>query len=538
MSKQSMPKVQKMMNEAFLYPQKPFDKNNLNVWLAYPGIYNFGMSALGFLTVFQQYDSDENINAERIFIDTKTTQIDARKLNVLSFSFSFELDFLSIFKILEKFHIPLYAKDRDDSFPLIAGGGPVLTANPEPFCQMFDYIEIGDAENKSKIITDTIRLNLGKSKKDILIELAKIEGVYVPAFTVFDEKNGMKTLDGQPYTVKKSTDNLQGNCVTTPILTEKSFFKNTYIIEIARGCPQKCAFCNTSHINSPYRVCDYDLITKKIDDALQYTHKFAFLGAAIAAHPRFEDLCEYVANKKDLYPDIELSVSSLRADGVSDKVAKSLVKCGQKHATIALEAGSERLRNVINKNLTNIQFKNTVKTLRENGFKGVKIYAMIGLPTETMDDIQAFVDFTKELKNENKGFDISLGFSSFVPKAHTPFQFVEKENSKSLEAKYEFLKKEMHKIGIKINVSGVKWDFVQALFSRGGRDLFDYAVEVYNQGGNIGAFKSGMKMFQNQKFELIAEGKREFNTINPWDFIQMPISKELLVKKCKAILIK
>ena len=528
------------MSEVYLYKPTPFSKDNLNVWMAYPGIYNFGMSALGFLTVFKGYDTDENINAERIFTDTKTTTIDVRNLDLFAFSFSFELDFLSIFKILDKFNIPLKAKDRDDSYPLICAGGPVVTANPEPFAEMFDFVDLGDAENKSKKITDTIRLNRGKSKAEILKELSKLDGIYVPSLTKYNEEGILTDLDGNPYSVTKSTDGLVHYCVTTPILTENSFFKNTFVIEIARGCPQRCAFCNTAHINSPYRTCDADIIKERIDEAFQYTHKIAFLGAAICAHPQIEELCEYVSQKADIYDDVELSVSSLRADSISEKVAKALVKCGQKHATIALEAGTDELRKVINKNLTNETFKQTVKKLRECGFKGVKIYAMIGLPTETQADIQGFVDFIKEIKAENKGFSISVGFSTFDPKSHTPFQFAEKEDTKSLDKKFEFLQKEMHKIGVKINVSGTKWDYIQALFSRGGRELFDYAVDVYKQGGNAATFKSVMKDYIKSgkitDFDKIALSARPYDARNPWDFIQIPIPNEYNIKKCKALI--
>ena len=215
------------MGEVFLYDRKPFSNDNLNVWIAFPAVSNLGMSALGFLTVFETMDKDENINAERIFTDTTTTQIDARKVDLLGFSFSFELDFLGIFKILEKFHIPFNSKDREEGCPLIYAGGPVVSSNPEPFAQIFDYIELGDAENKSKEITDTIRMNKGKSRKEILEILSKIEGVYVPSLTKFDSEKGMLTLDGKPYTVRKSTDTLDGICVTTPILTENSFFKKS-----------------------------------------------------------------------------------------------------------------------------------------------------------------------------------------------------------------------------------------------------------------------------------------------------------------------
>lgn len=528
------------MNEIFLYEQKPFSKENLNVWIAFPAVSNLGMSALGFLTVFEMMDKDENINAERIFTDTTTTIIDVRKVDVIGFSFSFELDFLGIFKILEKFHIPFNAKDRNENHPLIYAGGPVVSSNPEPFAQIFDYIELGDAENKSKEITDTIRINKGKSRKEILEILSKIDGVYVPSLTKFDKEKGMTTLDGKPYTVRKSTDNLCENCVTTPILTENSYFKKTFIIEVARGCPQRCGFCNTSFLNRPFRACSKDLIISKIEKALPYTHKIAFLGAAVGAHPDIDYLCDYIYKKTEKFPDLELSVSSLRADGVSDSVARTLVKCGQKHATLALEAGSDRLRKVINKNITNELFKKTVSKLKEAGFKGVKIYGMIGLPTETQEDIQALVNFAKELKTENKGFDISFGFSSFVPKSHTPFQFMEKENTKSLETKFNFLQKEMRKIGVKISISPVKWDYIQSILSRGGRELFDFLVEVYNQGGNIGAFKSVMKDFAKQgkitDFDKIAYAKREYEEINPWDFIIQHNTKEQIVKECKLLL--
>lgn len=528
------------MSEVFLYDKKPFSSDNLNVWIAFPAVSNLGMSALGFLTVFEMMEKDENINAERIFTDTTTTQIDARKVDLLGFSFSFELDFLGIFKILDKFHIPLNSKDRDENCPLIYAGGPVVSSNPEPFAQIFDFIELGDAENKSKEITDAIRLNRDKSRKEVLEILSKIDGVYVPSLTKFDPEKGMLTLDGKPYTVRKSTDSLCGICVTTPILTENSFFKNTFIIEVARGCPQRCGFCNTSFLNSPYRTCDKNLIISKIENALNYTHKIAFLGAAVGAHPDIDELCDYVYKKADEIPDLELSVSSLRADGVSDSVARTLVKCGQKHATLALEAGSDSLRRVVNKNITNDLFKKTVTKLRQTGFKGVKIYGMIGLPTETQEDIHALVDFARELKSENKGFEISFGFSSFIPKSHTPFQFMEKENTKSLEKKFEFLQKEMRKIGVKISISPVKWDYVQALLSRGGRELFDFIVEVYNNGGNIGAFKSVIKDFTKKgiipDFDSIACSKRDFDTINPWDFILQKNPKEQIVKECKLLL--
>lgn len=526
-------------SERFLYKQTPRNKDGLNVWMAFPGIYAFGMSALGFLTVFKSYDTNPNINCERVFSDTKKTKISIKNVDLISFSFSFELDFLTIFKMLRKYNIPLRASERDDSYPLICAGGPVVTANPEPFAEMFDFIEVGDAENHLDTISNVIYENKDRSKKEILDELFKIKGVYVPAYTKFDKEKGMLTIDGKPYTVEKITSNID-NCVTTTILSEQAFFSNTYVIEIARGCPQRCGFCNTSYINSPYRTLPYENIIEKIDEALKYTDKIAFLGAAIAAHPRFDDLCRYVASKVTEERKIELSVSSVRADGISEEAARALVKCGQKHATIAIEAGSEKLRKKINKNLSDKQIFDVVKKLKGCGFSGVKIYAMIGLPSETDEDIKAFVTLAKTLKKENRGFDISFSFNSLIPKSHTPFQFVDREPVKSLEKKFAYIKKEFHKLGIKINSITPKWDYIQAVFSRGGRELFDYAVAVFENGGNIGAFKSVAKEFEKsgkiKSFDTIALNKCEINTITPWDFIKMKYSKEFIMNECNRIL--
>jgi len=404
---------------------------------------------------------------------------------------------------------------------------------------MFDFIETGDAENHHELICQTLYENKNKSKEEILCELSKINGIYIPTYAVFDKNKGMLTLDGKPYTTEKHTA-IFDECVTTPILSEHAFFSNTYIIEIARGCPQRCSFCNTSYINSPYRVLPYEKIIEKIDEGLKYTNKIAFLGAAIGAHPNFDDLCRYVASKVTNERKIELSVSSIRADGISEDSAKALVKCGQKHATIAIEAGSENLRKKINKNISDKQIYEVVRKLRECGFLGVKIYAIIGFPTETEEDIKAFVTLAKNLKNENKGFDISFSFNTLIPKAHTPLQFAEREPVKSLEKKFEYLKKEFHKIGVKINSLTAKWDYIQAVFSRGGRELFDYAVEVFEQGGNIGAFKSVAKQFEKsgkiKSFDSIALNKCDMNTIAPWDFMKMKYSKEFLTNEFNRLL--
>lgn len=512
------------MTENFLYDRVENKNTNFNVWMAFPGIYSFSMSSLGYLWICKNIDVLEDVNLERVCSDTKTTKFMVKDVDLIGFSFSFDLDFLNIFKMLDKYKIPLKSSDRAEEHPLVFGGGPVLSSNPEPFSDFFDFIIVGDGEEINIKAIEFCKSNSDKPKDEILKELALIEGIYVPKY----KKD-----------VKKVSCELS-QCIATPILSEQSFFKNTFIVEIARGCSNRCGFCLASYLNLPNRFVEYEKITESIDLGLQHTNKIALLGALISAHPKFEDICNYIYNKLETNPNIELSVSSLRADAIEPNVVKTLVACGQKHATIAIEAGSDRLRKVINKNLTEEQIFKTVQTAMENGLKGLKIYAMIGLPTETQDDLKEMVNLAKKVKKAYKGFSLGFSFSTFVPKAHTPFQWCKRDDIKTLEKKQNYLKKEFHKLGMKANFSSPKWDYYQALLSRGGRELNDYVLKVYELGGNIGAFKTAYKEVSKQKdlpdSDFYAQREMGLNEELPWDFIFVTPGKEFLKKEYARLL--
>ena len=527
------------MSDIILYnpPQK---QTEINIWMAFPAMASFGMSSLGYMSIVKRLDMRSDYYVEKIFTDTKNTKLKPCDVDVMGFSVSFEIDFLGIFKILENFSIPFKSSQRDKKHPIIFGGGPVLTANPEPYCEFFDFIIIGDAEDIDTSIIDVIKNNKSLNRNQKLVELSKVKGIYVPSLTKFDTKQGVLNLNNEPYSVEKISSPLC-ECITTPVLSEKSFFSNTYVIEIVRGCPQRCGFCIASYLNLPSRFCDFDKIIEKIDEGLKYTNKIALLGALITAHPQFDEICEHILKRKrENIPDLELSVSSLRADSISPVIIQTLVECGQKHSTIAIEAGSERLRKLVNKNLTEPQIFDTVNTAQKYGLKGLKIYAMIGHPTETQEDIEAFVTLAKKLKQEFKTFEFTFSFSTFVPKAHTPFQFCERESIKSLESKYEYLKKEFHKIGVKIRTSSVKWDYWQALLSRGDRNLADYLIEVYKNGGNLGAFKQTYKELKKTSglpsSDFYALQKRDAKDNLPWDFIKTVPFKEGLINEYNRLL--
>ncbi len=507
------------MSEIYLYERQLNKESDYNVWMGFPNCNSFSLSSLGFMWLYKSLDEEPNIKVERICTDTKITEINSKDVDVICFSFSFDMDFIGIFTILDKYNIPLKSKDRGANFPLIFAGGPVVTANPEPYKEFFDFIIIGDGDKCNLEVIKLCRENREKSKKELLDILAAYEGVYVPNVT--------KKVNKCHYDLSE--------CVYTPILSEESFFQNTFIIELSRGCFNRCGFCVASYLNLPVRFVDYETIIYNIDLGLKYTNKIALLGALISAHPKFNDICDYIYNRIVNGDKIEMSVSSLRADAITPQVIKTLSAAGQKHTTIAIEAASERLRKVVNKNLTEKQIFESVKIAKDGGLKGIKIYSMIGLPTETQEDINEFIRLAKDLKEKNKGFDITFSFSTFVPKPHTPFQWCGKESIKSLEQKQNYLKKELHKLGMKPKFSSAKWDYYQAVLSRGDSSLADYLVDVYKEGAKLGAYKSVAKKYHidTNKF---AEANIDINQELPWDFININPGKEFLKKEYSRLL--
>lgn len=509
-------------SEIYLYNSKIKKNSTFNMWFYFPGPESFAMSSLGYLWLYKEIDEDPDIDIERVYSDSKTTRIMSKNIDLIGVSMSFDMDFLAILKFLEKNNYSYKTSERGEESPLIYAGGPVITANPEPYKNLFDFMVLGDGEGVNIQIVKTICIakEHGATKKEILKLLNDIEGVYVPSLP--------------RAKVTKLTKRLS-NCIYTPILSERAFFPNTFIMEVERGCANRCGFCLASYINLPIRFPSYEKIIETIDIGLSKTNRIALLGAQVTAHPKFLDILKYVEKRIDNGENIFMSISSLRVDSFKEDVIKILKKAGQKNLTLAIEGGSERLRRVVNKNITEEQILNAIDTAVKCGLNGLKIYAMIGIPTETQEDIDSFITLTKKIKKQHKGFELSYGFSTFVPKANTPFQWYGRNSEKELEKKSKYLKKELHKLGVQVNISSPKWDYYQAVLSRGDENLTDYLIKVYELGGKIGAFKKASKDLKINT-NYYAEENYDYDKPLPWDFIKLTPEKDFLIQEIKRLI--
>lgn len=498
-------------NSTEKYIYKPVNKNTeaIPLWFCFPATYPIAMASLGYLHLFKLFDENSDISPERIYTDTEKTLHQAKNIELMGFSYSFELDFMGLFKILDKYKFPFRAKDRGEEYPLIFGGGPVLSANPEPYAEFFDFISVGEGEEVLQEVVQVYKEARYADKKTKLKKLSQIQGIYVPSLNSGDKP------------VHKAFIKDFKQALHTPILSEKSVFPNMFLVEVARGCPNKCQFCIASYLTLPARYPKLEHVIEAIDLGLEHSNKIGLLGALITEHPDFDSICEYLLQKRK-EKDFEVSVSSLKGNTIKPLTIKTLVSGGQRETTIAVEAGSERMRRKINKNLTEEEIFKAVQIARENGLTGLKIYGMLGLPTETQEDIEKLANLMINLKKENKGFNLELSVSSFVPKAQTPFQREARPANSELEEKSNYLRKHLQSNKVQYKPTSLKWDYIQAVLSRGDRRLAPILEKVYKLGGTLGNWNKAFKEFPDLPSpDWYALRERPKDEVLPWEFIKV-----------------
>lgn len=514
----------------------------ISICLAYPNTYHIGMSNLGFQGIYGILNKRHDVVCERVFLpderdieeyirtETPIFSYESKKslnrFDIVAFSISFENDYPNILKILDIAKIPFEVSERNEYHPLLIAGGVCCFFNPEPIAPIFDIIFVGEAEESLNEFLDVYKKSQGsgirgqKFKERCKREILNLEGIYIPEFhDVKYDYNG-KIADrvqrqGVPWEIKRRCiKDLSTSHITTTIITSEAEFSDMYLIEAMRGCPWKCRFCLVGHIYSPVRKKGLEAIRVEIMKAKETTSRIGLIGPSLTDYTHIKDVLSIEG--------VDFSITSLRASKNSAELIE-LIK-GHKSVSIAPEVGTERMRKVINKKIKEEDILITSKLILDAGVENLRLYFIIGLPTEEWQDVIGIVELIKKIRSlSNKG-NIILSISTFVPKPFTPFQWHPMEGLDSVKEKLKFIKKSLNgERGVKVFHDVPKYANMQGLFSMGDRRVFNVLKEMVKTDDYKSACsKAGINI------DFYVFRKKDFNEILPWDFIDTGISKEKL----------
>ena len=500
---------------------------------AFPNEYSVGITSLGYQVVWSILAQRADIEVSRLFTDVRES-LPARA-ELIGFSLSWELDYVNVLDLLADQHIPLRGRDRTAAHPLVFGGGPVLTANPEPFAAFFDVILLGDGEALLHDFLNEYQRVRYADRPAQFKALAQIPGVYVPELYAvsYDTKTGpivsISPIDSDvPAVVRKQT--YRGDVLSaSTVVTEKAAWENIFMVEVVRSCPEMCRFCLASYLTLPFRAASIEAsLIPAIEKGLQVTRRLGLLGASITQHPEFESLLDYLNQPQ--YDDVRLSMSSVRTNTVNQKLAKTLVAHGSKSITIAIESGSQKVRDIVNKKLDADEIGTAAQQAKSGGLASLKLYGMAGVPGESEEDLAQTAALMIRLKKQVPGLRLTLGCSTFVPKSHTPFQWygVNPQADKRLK----FLRKQLKPCGIDFRPESYSWSVIQALISRGDRRLADLLELTRGYGDTLGSYRRAFKALKETlpPLDFYVHSRWPTNQVLPWDHLEGPLPKATLAK--------
>ncbi len=475
----------------------------LSVCLVSPSRYKTGMSSLGFQTVYALLAGSAGIRCERGFLPDREMLDEHRRsgtpllslesstpladFDVIAFSTSFEPDYLNIPLILNLARIPIYSSARSQSDPLIIAGGAAFFINPEPVVDFIDAICIGEGEDVVPDMVSTLLSPVDNGRRGLLQALASLSGVYVPAFYHPLYRSGLlvgyDAEDGASVPVARVPVCLeQHEPSASQILTENTEFGDMFLVEVSRGCPRGCRFCSSGFIYGAFRQQPFDHLVALIDQGLEHRNKVGLVGAAVSDYAGIGRLCRYIVDK-----GAKVSVSSLRIDRIDADMLDALIASGHKTISLAPEGGSQRMRDIIRKNLTEEQILDACEMLISRDILNLKLYFIIGLPGETDADLDEMVRLVETIRervvergraNKRLG-EISVSVYPFIPKPFTPFQWCGMEQLPSLERKVKLLESRLRRLSnVKLKVESLRESYLQALLSRGDRRLSALLAEM------------------------------------------------------------
>ena len=491
--------------------------------LIYPNSYYLGMSNLGIHTIYSLLNSYNGTVCERAFWERENSErrlpalcLESQRLlqdfAILAFSISYELDYFNVVSVLKASGIPLYAADRDEGQPLVIAGGPCIIANPMPLAPFFDCLCIGEAESILPAMLPILAGGITDNRSNMLRALAALPGIYVPQYN-----------SGTPV-LRQWVSNLDDFPVTSVILTPDTELGNLYLIEVQRGCNWACCFCLVSNAFGPMRYRSIDKLVDQAKLGLKYRKRIGLVGAAVSDHPQIEAL---LIRLRQL--GAELSISSLRVKPLSPIVLREMAKGGARTIALAPEAGSQRLRQVIRKGISEEDILESMARVAEQGIKQIKLYFMIGLPSETDEDIDEIINLTLKCKHildrQRTGCRITLNIAPFVPKAGTPFQWLPVVEPSILNHRLSLLKKTLVPKGIALKCESVAWSQVQAVLARGDTKLAEVLAnieEVTLSGWRKASDKSHLDI------DFYAHHKWDISQKLPWSILDSGAKPEKL----------
>ena len=549
------------------------EKVDLNFGFCFPDTYEIGMSYLGLQIIYHVLNEHPGIYCQRIFapgvdmealmrendipLFTIEKNTPAAELDVLGFTLQYELSFTNILNMLNLAGIPFRSKDRDDSWPIIAAGGN-CSYNPEPLADIIDFFMIGDGEDVLIEVSEAMIANkkAGGTKAELLKVLAGIDGVYVPSLyeAEYDAEGKMtghkKLYDGAADKIVKRIvmDMDKVSYPLKPIVPFVDVVHDRSVIELFRGCTRGCRFCQAGMICRPVRERSRSKVVEYAEQQLENTGygEMSILSLSTSDYSEIEPLVsDLMASCKQR--EAGLSLPSLRLDSFSFKILQEIQEYRKTGLTFAPEAGTQRLRNVINKSITDEHINNAARKVIELGYNNIKLYFMIGLPGETYEDLDGIAEIAQRISDlnreigKNKGrFNVTVSVSNFVPKAQTPFQWSGQNSPEEFDKKHAYLKERFRKMkNVSFQYHGTETSFLEAVFARGDRKLNEAIIRAWELGCKFDSWGEHFKYdMWLQAFaetgivpEFYSERVRGADEYLPWDIIDCGVTKKYFLKE-------